>query len=127
MKNMVEYLKNNITEKMPLDEIISAFEQMCQIPAEDDAVLFETGTFSFTGKPLFYFSMVRQLPGEDDEYLQIHVNVLYKPTQENKALNGTEWSDCIDENIFDYIRSSQAFACVKDSEYVKVEIFADET
>lgn len=62
MDNLVKYLKNRITDKMTLEDIVSTFEQMCRMPIENDMILFETGTFSFTGEPLFYFSLVRQFP-----------------------------------------------------------------
>ena len=35
---------------------------------DNDMILFETGTFSFTGENLFYFSLVRQFPNDEDEY-----------------------------------------------------------
>ena len=52
---------------------------MCNIPTEEDIILFETETYSFTGKPMFYFSLVRQFPDDEEEYYQIHVDVLYSP------------------------------------------------
>lgn len=127
MEILVEYLKNAITDKMPLENIVDIFEQMCQTPLEDDMILFETGTFTFTGEPLFCFSLVRQFPNDDEEFCQIHVRVLYQPTDENKAFHAAIWDEDLDENIFDYIRKSQAFAYVKHDKYVQIEIFMDET
>ena len=68
---------------MPLPDIVKAFEEMCEEQIDNDMILFETGTFSFTGEPLFYFSLVRQFPNDDDEYYQIHVDVLFKPNITN--------------------------------------------
>ena len=127
MDNLVEYLKNTITDKMALEDIVNTFEQMCLVPLEDDVILFETGTFSFTDEPLFYFSLVRQFQNDDEEYIQIHVDVLYKPTDENAAFQEAAWSDALDEPIFDYIRKSPAFAYAKDREYVQFDIFMNET
>lgn len=127
MDNLVEYLEHSITDKMALEDIVSTFEHMCQIPIENDMILFETGTFSFTGEPLFYFSLVRQFPNDEEEYFQIHVDVLYKSTSENEVFQEEIWNEDLDENIFDYIRKSQAFAYAKNSEYVQIEIFMDET
>lgn len=127
MDNLVEYLKNRITVGMKLEDIVTVFEQMCRIPIEDDMVLFETGTFSFTGKPMFYFSLVRQFPNDEEEYYQIHVEVLYEPVRANKMFHTSVWSEEINEDIFEYIRKSQDFAYAKREEYVQVDIFMDET
>lgn len=102
--NCLDMLKREITEKMSLHEIVDAFERMCRIPIADDMILFETGTFSFTGEPLFYFSLVRQFPNAEEEYYQIHVDVLYTPDSTNQAFSFNVWDINIEENIFDSIR-----------------------
>lgn len=127
MEKLTQLLKQEITDHMPLEEIVNVFERMCGTPVEDDHILFETGTFDFTGEPLFYFSLVRQAPDGDDEYYQIHVDVLYKPTEENHAFSEATWDDELDESIFDYIRESKAFAYGKNREYVKVGIYLGQT
>lgn len=126
--DLVAYLKNAITDKMPLENIVDVFEQMCQVPIEEDMILFETGTYSFTGEPFFYFSLVRQFPNNiDDEFYQIHVDVLYVPTDENEAFQSSVWDGDVEGNIFDYIRKSPDFAYAKNEEYVRVDIFLTET
>ena len=126
--DLVAYLKNAITDKMPLENIVDVFEQMCQVPIEEDMILFETGTYSFTGEPFFYFSLVRQFPNNiDDEFYQLHVDVLYVPTDENEAFQSSVWDSDVEGNIFDYIRKSPDFAYTKNEEYVRVDIFLTET
>ena len=108
MDSLLKFLKDKIVDKMPLEEIVDVFEQMCSIPLEDDMILFETGTFStFEPEPVFEISLVRQFPNNDEEYCQIHVDILYI--------------------IFNYIRKSEAFAYAKNQDYIKVEIYSDET
>ncbi|HIY01482.1 MAG TPA: hypothetical protein IAA26_06530 [Candidatus Blautia faecipullorum] len=127
---MIEYIKDletKITEGMSLKEIVGVFEQMSQEPIEEEMFLFETGTFDFTGEEMFYFSMVRQFPNEEDEYYQIHVNVLYEPSEKTSQFLTMVWDEDLDENFFDYIRTSEAFEAVKDDKYVDVEIYMDET
>ena len=102
MEKVVEYLKNAITDKMILKDVVNIFEKVCQPMNEDDMILFETGTYSFTGEKLFLFSLVKQIPAEDDEYYQLHIDVLYQPDAENRKLNTTVWDEDIDENIFDF-------------------------
>ncbi len=101
MENLLIFLKKRISEQMQLTDIVHVFEKMCSIPLANDMILFETGTFSFTGEPLFYFSLVRQFPNDDEEFYQIHVDVLYKSTRENKMFNETTWSESLNKNIFD--------------------------
>ena len=114
-ESLLGYLKNSISDNSSLEHIVSVFEEMCNMPLKEDMILFETGTFSFTGKPLFYFSLVRQFPNGREEYFQIHVDVLYKPTFENSKFEEIVWNDCLNENIFDYIRKSSTFDFVVES------------
>lgn len=107
-------MKDKIIDKMSPEEIVTVFEQMCSIPLEEDMILFETGTFSTSvSKPVFKISFVRQFPNDDEEFYQIHPDILYKPTDENKIFNEATWNEDLSENIFDYIRKSEAFAYAK--------------
>lgn len=126
-ENLLKYMKNRISDKSGLEDIVNVFEDMCSIPIEEDMILFETGTYSFTGKPMFYFSLVRQFPNDEEEYYQIHVDVLYAPTEENKDFEQNTWNEDIEENIFDYIKKSSEFDFCKDKEFCKVDIYLDET
>ena len=86
-ESLLGYLQNSISDNSSLEHIVSVFEEMCNMPLKEDMILFETGTYSFTGKPMFNFSLVRQFPNDEEEYYQIHVDVLYIPTEENKDFN----------------------------------------
>ena len=109
-------------------EIVDVFEQMCSTPLEEDMVLFETGTFTaFSKEPFFQISLVRQFSNDEEEFYQIHVVILYKPTAENKIFSETTWDEDLDENIFDYIRKSASFAYARNHEYIEVKIYMDET
>lgn len=122
-----KYLQDSVSKEMSLNDIVNVFEQMCQIPMDDDMILYETGTFDFTGETFFYFSLVRQFPNDEEEYIQIHIDVLYNPSEKNNEFDESVWNEDIDENIFDYIRNSKAFECVKSDEIVKIDIYMDET
>lgn len=127
MEKVAEHLRNTITDKMTLKDIVDIFENVCQPMNEDDMILFETGTYTFTGEELFYFSLVKQVPAEDDEYCQLHIDVLYKPKAENKKFHSAVWDDGLEEDIFDYIRNSEAFNYAKKDNYIKTDIYVDET
>ena len=48
-------------------------------------ILFETGTFTnISDKPLFQLSLVRQVPNEDEESYQVHLDIVYEACQENQ-------------------------------------------
>ena len=128
MDKLIGFLKNKITERSSLEEIVNIFERMCSIPLEEDMILFETGTFtSFADEPMFQISLVRQFPNEDEEFYQIHVDIFYETDDENKKMSESVWDEDLSENIFDYIRNSKAFAYAKSKEYHKVKIWCDET
>ena len=122
MESLVKFLEDKITDKMSVEEIVDVFEQMCSTPLEEDMVLFETGTFTeFSKEPFFQISFVRQFSNSDEEFYQIHVVILYKPTAENKIFSETTWDEDLDENIFDYIRKSASFAYARNHEYIEVK------
>ena len=126
-EDLLKYLQNNLSGNTSLENIVNVFEKMCSMPIKDDMILFETGTYSFTGKPMFYFSLVRQFPNGEDEYYQLHIDVLYNPSDENKIFQHTVWNEDIDENIFEYVKNTSAFAFCKNEEYNNFEIYLDET
>ena len=125
--DFIELLKQSIRIDTPLSDIVRAFEKMCSIPIDNDLILFETGTYSFTGQPLFYFSLVRQFPKNDGEYYQIHTDILYRPDKRNKKLHNTVWSDSIKGDIFEYIRNSKAFEYAEPETPQRIDIYMDET
>ena len=124
---LLEQLNESINESMSLSDIVKAFEKMCEEPIDNDMILFEAGTFSFTGESLFYFSLTRQFPNDDEEYCQIHVDVLFKPNMTNHEFSFTVWNIDIKDNIFDFIRKSAAYEYAKSEPYQRIDIYMDET
>ena len=130
MRHLVQYLKDRISNETPLPHILAVFEQMCQIPVAEDMILFETGTYHFAGELMFWFSLVRQIPHpdeENDEYLQIHVDVLYTPTRKNKTFHEATWNINLEKNIFEYIQTSEVFSKIKNETFSRIEIYLCET
>jgi len=78
---------------------------------ENVGLLFQVGTYDFTGQLLFYFDPVCQFEkvddeGEHDHYEQLHCELTCTP---NPTLNGTSanlWS-------FDYATADDFFAAVE--------------
>ena len=128
MKQSLEFLREKITDKMPLEEMVAIFEDLCREPIDDEMILFETGTFtSISDKPLFQLSLVRQAPNEDEEFYQVHLDIFYEASQDNQIFSESTWDEDLEENIFDYIRSSKVFAYAKEQEYQTVKIYLEET
>lgn len=128
MENLIKFLEEKITDKMPVEEIVDVFEQMCSTPLEEDMVLFETGIFTaFSKEPFFQISLVRQFSNDDEEFYQIHVDILYEPTAENKIFSEATWDEDLNGNIFDYIRKSDVLAYAKNHKYIEVKTYMDET
>ena len=128
MDKMIKFLKEKITDNSSFEEIIDVFEQMCKIQLEEDMILFETGTFtSFSDVPMFQISLVRQFPNEDEEFYQIHVDIFYDSDDENKIFSESIWDEDLDEDIFAYIRKSNAFTYAKNKKYSEVKIWCEET
>ena len=128
MKQSLEFLKERITDKMSLEEMVAIFEDLCREPIEDEMILFEVGTFtSISDKPLFQFSLVRQVPDEDEEFYQVHLDIFYEASQDNQIFSESTWDEDLEENIFDYIRNSEVFTYAKEEEYLAVKIYLEET
>ncbi|MGN1194156.1 MAG: hypothetical protein ACI4SB_01590 [Acutalibacteraceae bacterium] len=128
----LEYLQNADLASLSLDDIIDVFEKMCEIPLKLSSILFETGTFDFTGEPLFYFSLVRQFSrGNHDEFMQIHADILYKPSAKTEKFtefySNVLWGFFEDGNIFDSIRLSEEYKAVKDEPIYRVNVNMEET
>ena len=128
MKQSLEFLKDRITDKMPLEDMVEIFEDLCSVPIEDEMILFETGVYSaISNKPLFQLSLERQAPNEDEEFYQVHLDIFYEASQENEIFHESIWDEDLEENIFDYIRASEVFAYAKEQEYQAVKIYLEET
>lgn len=128
MRQSLEFLRERITDRMSLEDMVAIFEDLCREPIEDEMVLFETGTFTtISDKPLFQLSLVRQAPNEDEEFYQVHLDIFYEASQDNQIFSESTWDEDLEENIFDYIRASEVFAYAKEQEYQAVKIYLEET
>ena len=128
MNHLVQSLKEKITDQMSLEDMVNVFEEMYDTPFDEEIILCEMGTFTrLSNKTLFQISMFRQVPNDDEEFYQVHLDIFYKSTSENAEFRESIWDEDPDENIFDYIRNSEVFADAKDKEYLKVKIYLDET
>jgi hypothetical protein len=77
---------------------LRVFRAFAEIPVAcaDDALLFQAGTYAFTGPELFSLYLTRQFTHEEDgEHAgmeQLHCIIYYEPTAELRALDRNLWS-----------------------------------
>ena len=90
---LAELLKSSVKEDMSLDEMLTAFEEMCQYPVEDVApedemLLFESGTYSFDEDevPSSIFQWCGSFPiMKTTRFYQIHLDVIYVSDSGNES------------------------------------------
>lgn len=131
LQKLVVYrtLRASIHAGMSLEEMIDAFAEMCRISVGDpDNLLFEAGTYSFTGEKMFYFSLVRQFQFMDaEEYVQLRLDVLYAPEPKTRLLHCTRWDSRIDGDFFTMVKESRVYEAVQNLPIAKVDIRIEET
>ena len=92
MKQSLKFLKERITDRMSLEDMVAIFEDLCRDPIEDEMILFETGAYSaISNKPLFQLSLVRQAPNEDEEFYQVHLDIFYEASEDNQIFSEATW------------------------------------
>lgn len=124
----LEILQAKINDNTTLDEAISIFEKVCKrFPIKEEMKLFETGTFRFDEGKMFYFSLVRQVPNDEEEYVQLHVDILYDPSEKTAAFQSADWDEEIEGDFFSHIRTSDVYKAVKDDRIALINVFEDET
>lgn len=131
LQKLVVYrtLAENIHDNMSLEEMVDAFAEMQKISVgEPDNLLFEAGTYSFSGKRMFHFSLVRQFQFlDEDEFVQLRLNVLYSPSLQTRFLFCTRWDSTISGNFFDMVKSSHIFKIVQNMVPDRIEVRVEET
>lgn len=136
ISNAERYIKDKIGEDADDNKKVwEIFKEFCQEPVEgeeDKEILFQCGVYDFTGEEMFHFDFVRQFTvHEEDEYShmeQLHCELLFKPTDELRELEVSEWSmDYEDINdFFNYIENLQEFKIPMSLKSLKSEIFQEE-
>ena len=91
-----------------------------------DMLLFQWGTYAFTGSPSFQLDITRQyiLPDNDEPY-QLLLTLHYEPTEKTKSLgHGNQWCDSPDQlaEFREFIEASDAYRLLADSKPARVEL-----
>ncbi|MHB1484116.1 MAG: hypothetical protein ACYCYI_05585 [Saccharofermentanales bacterium] len=86
------------TEKPDIYLLWKVFKQFSNVKfnVADDALLFQCGTYNFTGKDIFYWELIRQFSfeknGEYDHMEQLHIEFLFDPAEDLAAFQDTVWT-----------------------------------
>ena len=123
----LSFLKTRIADSASFSEITDAFAELCAAPTADDEILFEAGTYTFTGEPMFTVSLARQIPDGADEFYQIRAELSFRPDTENAGIEELKWLDPTDEDALAAVRQSAAFAYAETHTAVSVDLRIDET
>lgn len=118
-------LISNVKQEMNLSELVDVFEQICSIPVavESDMLLYETGTYTFSGELKFYFSLTRQFSDDcEGDFRQLQLNILYEPSERTNKFKDAVWDEEIDGDFFDYVRNSQAYLALLHEKIGKAEV-----
>jgi hypothetical protein len=134
LKRMITEAKVNI--KHPTPQLVwPVFQRFAARPSDcaSEGFLFECGVYSFTGKPMFQFSFVRQFTiekhGDYDHMQQLHVIFYFTPTWELEQLRYEKWSfdfQTLDE-FFRFVEGRTEFRAIVDSAVhpAEVEIYQE--
>lgn len=121
------FLKTRISDSASFSEITDAFAALCTEPTADEELLWEAGTYTFTGEPMFTVSLARQIPDGAGEFYQIRADLSFLPDADNAEIEELKWIDPGDENAFSAVRQSAAFAYAETHTAVSVDLQVDET
>lgn len=136
VKNAEIFLEGKINKNsIDIKKVWETFKGFCREPVdgeEDKEILFECGVYDFTGEELFHLHFVRQFTVyEEDEYShmeQLHCEFLFKPTDELRKLEISEWSMDFDDidDYFKHIETLQEYKIPLELKPIKLELYQEE-
>ena len=88
--------------------------------------LFETGLYQFTCDEEYCFSLVLQYKDSGDEYVQLHMDVVYPPSMKYEDFASSEWIEDINE-FKQFVLASEEYRLLQTEAILKVDIYIEET
>jgi hypothetical protein len=129
-KKLCKTLKKKIKNSTTLDQIIDGFFDVVSQakPNDEEMLLYEVGYFSHgNDKDLCSFCLIRQTPARQDEFYQMHLELLFDTGNEEHTLHEYEWREPEDGDLREYILQSKAYESLKDKNIYKINVWVDET
>ncbi|MCD7836479.1 MAG: hypothetical protein LUG83_07525 [Lachnospiraceae bacterium] len=124
-------MKKAVNRKKDLQKQIEIFEEICKIPVDNDSdgedlFIVSAETILFKEKLMFGFSLIRQIPCED-EFVQVGMDIVYELDDNNRTVAETYWSDEIEEDFFRFAKSTEIYELLCKQEIYDINIFIRET
>ena len=107
-----QFLQTAVTEEASLEEILDAFAAMCEITVDTttEMFLYEVYPSEFNEEKHLNVHIVRQVdePGTD-EFIQLHLDILYLLDEDMERFKETTWYDRDAEGFVEHIRSGAIY------------------
>ena len=132
MRKALMFLKKNIKTSMTLPEMVDIFEQMSKMPidTDDDTLLLDTCYYdpTFSGKIVHIFSLVRQIPNDEDEYYQLRLEITLETQETAISFPEPIWSDALEgQDFFEAVKNSTPYNQAINQKILKAEIYLNQT
>ena len=117
---------------MTLPEMVDIFEQMSKMPidTDDDTLLLDTCYYdpTFSGKIVHIFSLVRQIPDDEDEYYQLRLEITFETQETAISFPEPIWSDAlVGQDFFEAVKNSTPYQQAINQKILKAEIYLNQT
>ena len=123
-------LSGAVTEESTLEEMLTAFEEMSEIPVDSYSNMFLYEVYSYEWETENYLKLhiVRQVdePGTS-EYIQLHLDIVYAFDGEMADLTECIWFDNDSAGFLSYVRQSEAYRIVCDKPIINRHVSIDST
>lgn len=114
-----EYRQGDIEECHTAAELVTA---MMELEEQDiDGLLFPEN------ETMYYFSLVRRFPDVEDEFFQIHLDVLFTPSEANRNITKLIRKDINEPGFFEEVMETEAFKVLSGEEMQEVRVYIDVT
>ncbi|MFS1514516.1 hypothetical protein VQL36_19110 [Chengkuizengella sp. SCS-71B] len=106
-------------------EVFKKFSDI-KVNCSDDAMLFQSGVYDFTGEDLFSLGYVRQfifeVDGEYDHMEQLEITIYFRPNQELEQFEANLWTnDCNSKKEFFHLVENMKEFQIPIEKFIPIE------
>lgn len=105
-------IRSAVTDESSLEEMLTAFEEMCRIPVETttEMFLYEVYSYESDGNAYLMCHIVRQVdePGSD-EFIQLSLDIEYLLDEDLADFKETTWIEADTSGFLHHIRSGEIY------------------
>ncbi|UNL83242.1 hypothetical protein [Priestia koreensis] len=133
VQNAQPFIENQLKTDPTIESVWSAFKELSRQPVEGEeevALLFQCGTYDFTGEKKFHFTFTRQFSiEEEDEPTQLHCEFLFEPLPIFKNHTIEEWYFEYEgelDDFFSSVENADAFQLARDAKPSEFSVYIEE-